>query len=69
MSIERIFYCDAEGCNHHVESSSKEPECPGWLLVTETGHEPVKHHFCGWDCAMKYAAQFPAPTVIPFDAD
>jgi len=65
MAIERVFHCDAEDCTTHVGSLHAEPECPGWLLVTETGHKPVKHHFCCWDCAMKYAAKFPPPTVIP----
>ncbi len=69
MSIERVFYCDAEGCDTHIGSLYAEPECPGWLIVTETGHEPETLHFCGWDCAMKYAAKFPPPTVIPFSAD
>jgi hypothetical protein len=65
VSIERVFYCDAEGCNTNVSSLYTEPECPGWLLVTETGHKPHVLHFCTWNCALKYAAKFPPPTVIP----
>jgi hypothetical protein len=65
MSIERVFYCDAEGCETHMSSLYAEPECPGWLLVIETGHKPeTTLRFCGWVCAMKYAARFPPSTVI-----
>lgn len=65
VSIERVFYCDAEDCETHVRTAAARPG-PGWVTATEDGHS---RHFCAWDCCMKFAATVPAPEIIPFNAE
>jgi hypothetical protein len=62
VSIERIFYCDAEDCNAHTRTIHKRPGM-SFLVVAEDDGRTL--HFCGWDCAMKYAAAQPPIEVIP----
>jgi hypothetical protein len=67
VTIERTWYCDAEGCDAHVRGVAR--RAPSGFL-TVTGDRMGLHHFCGWDCAMKFAAAQEPMTVIPFhDAD
>lgn len=60
MTVAR--HCEGPGCETWQRMASNLKQ-HGWLDVTEVETEVV-HHFCGWDCAMKYAAQFEPPTVI-----
>jgi len=60
MSIERTFYCDAEGCERHVRTASltgRPSANSGVIWVTDPGgHGGRTLHFCSWDCILKYAA-------------
>lgn len=62
MSIERDFYCDGPDCEIHARSIAVHPPA-GFLTVREDGD--LEHHFCGWDCLMKFAATKPLPEIIP----
>ena len=68
MSVEHTFYCDGPGCGsvnvpeglghdtpRHVQTM-KDDAPPTFLTVVE--HEPVDvvHHFCGWDCLLRFGA-------------
>lgn len=70
MTVERTFRCDGPECDGHMTHCvTPVPPCPGWLVVHETngvGVDDEPRIFCSWDCCMKYAAQFPAPEIIPF---
>lgn len=75
MSIERTYYCDGPDCGSepgdienpcHVTTATPPPHLPGGFIETrevESGKE-FNHHFCGWDCLMKFAAKQPIPEVI-----
>lgn len=77
MSIKRTYHCDGppetgsdeDHCLTHVSTVSPPPYLPhGIIEVREVCDRPVEPlHFCGWDCLMKYAANQPLPTVIPFN--
>lgn len=60
MSIERIFHCDGPDCDRHVRTRRDSP--PMFLTVHDDTAPDV--HFCGWDCALRYAAQKEPETVI-----
>ena len=64
MSIERTYHCDGPDCKHHW-SDAANTQAPGLLTVAES-HQLEDLHFCGWDCLLKHAAQFPPPETIPF---
>jgi len=65
MTIERIWYCEGPECLTHIRTSRTSTVPIGFLLVTEGAHEGDQdHHFCGWDCVMRYAAALPPPEVI-----
>jgi hypothetical protein len=65
VSVERIFYCDAEDCEGHVRTAAKHPG-PGWVRVTEDGSSRSLT-FCTWDCVLKYAAKQEPVETIPFE--
>lgn len=80
MSIERTYYCEGPDCggegglrgghtSAHCTTATPPPHLPsGFVEVREGGAgEPESHHFCGWECVMKYAAKLPPPEVISFD--
>jgi hypothetical protein len=60
MSAERIFYCDRDGCERHVQTRRWTPP-GGFLTLTGDG---TTLHFCGWDCVLKHAATFEPEEVI-----
>lgn len=61
MSIERVFHCDGPDCESHARTVGVQPPT-GFLVVREDAdHE---HHFCNWDCLMKFAAAKPLPEII-----
>lgn len=77
MSIERTYYCEAPDCHggsldssekppYHVQTGSPPPYLPAaWIETRQMEHgEPELHHFCSWDCCMKYAALQPVPEVV-----
>lgn len=64
MSVQRIFYCDADDCDCHVRTGKVVP--PVFLTVRED-QEPGNLHFCSWDCILKYAAKFEPEETIPLD--
>ncbi len=69
MSIERTYYCDGpadndEGrCPRHATTATPPPHLPGGFIETRQRQDAGDelHHFCSWDCAMKYAAIQPIP--------
>jgi hypothetical protein len=65
MATDRIFYCDAEGCERHVQTARHRPQS-GFLFVTDSSGGRTLH-FCGWDCLMKHAATFPPAEIIPME--
>jgi len=76
MSIDRIIYCEGPGCGAtdsgglptHIQTAEPAPYLPPCFLeVREGGHNGSdEHHFCSWDCLMKFAAKFPPPERIEF---
>lgn len=79
MSVERTYYCEGPGCGPeheggnpcHARTASPPPHLPSGFIETRGRVEGVDdiHHFCGWDCLMKYAAEQPVPIVIPWQGD
>lgn len=57
MTVERTYHCDGPDCRNHATSATGLPAT--FLRVTGDG----THHFCQWDCVMRYAAQYPTETV------
>jgi hypothetical protein len=56
MSIERIFHCDWSECEAHVRTVLARP-ATGFLTLTEQWPgRRATHHFCSWDCVMRFAA-------------
>lgn len=71
MSIERTYYCDADGCEHNARTATQPPYLPvGVIEVRDWTHAIERRdpmHFCSWDCVLKYGATIPPVTVIPWD--
>lgn len=80
MAVERIIYCEGPDCGGdgglvgghssvHVRLATPPPYLPpGFIEVREGGHDGVdEHHFCSWDCLMKFAAKFPPPERIEME--
>lgn len=79
MSIERTYYCEAPDCHGgsldgdkpslHVRTAQPPPYLPiGWIETRERlDGEDSLHHFCSWDCCMKFAAKQPVAEVIEMD--
>jgi hypothetical protein len=77
MAIERVYWCDNPSCADqfpddqdtpaHAKTASPPPHLPaGMLEVREGGPNGGSvHHFCGWECVMKFAATLPPPEIIP----
>lgn len=59
--IGNTAYCDGPGCDSHQGPSPALIPFRGWLRVTETD---TAHDFCGWECAIRFGAQLPAPETI-----
>lgn len=79
MSIERTYYCESPDCHGgsldgdtppaHVTTASAPPHLPGGFIETRerTDEGDHLHHFCSWDCCMKFAAAQPVPEIIEVD--
>jgi hypothetical protein len=69
MSVRRTFHCDGPECAAHVETAAEHP--PTFVTVLEEpgyAHEQrPEHHFCSWDCVLKYAAMIEPSEIIPAD--
>jgi hypothetical protein len=69
-----MFYCEGPGCGDqhddglpvHAITASPYPHLPMGFIETRQRQdgEDFEHHFCSWDCLMKYAAQHPPPEMI-----
>jgi hypothetical protein len=74
MSIERIYYCEGPDCgdeqeggvSRHARTATPPPHLPVSFIETRErlNGEDYAHHFCSWDCLMKFAARQPIPEVI-----
>ena len=77
MAIERTYYCEGPDCGGegglsgghtscHVRTATPPPYLPpSFIEVREGNHDGTdEHHFCSWDCLMKFAAAQPIPEVI-----
>lgn len=62
MSIERVYYCDGPDCENHARTAGDLPPT-SFLAVRED--TAASHHFCGWDCLLKFAATKPPIEAIP----
>jgi hypothetical protein len=71
VTIERTYHCDGPDCEVHARTPVAPPYLPaGFIGVSEGGPSPIPaRHFCSWDCLMKYAARFPAPERIEWNAE
>lgn len=63
MSIARSYVCDGPDCPSHTKTTNPPPHLPGGYIETRevTEHGEHTHHFCTWDCAMKFGAGFAPP--------
>jgi len=65
MSIERIFRCDAPGCDRELHTADAYP-LQGLVTVTDTlGAGRATQHFCNWDCVLRHAARIPPVESLP----
>lgn len=71
MNLEGTIHCDGPDCETHahvnVNAMAAGRLCIHFVKLTEYGD--AKDHewaFCGYDCLMKWAAQFPPPEIIPW---
>jgi hypothetical protein len=66
MSIERIFRCDWRECEGHIRTAMARP-ANGFITVTEQWPgRRATHHFCTWDCLLKFSAEKPPTEVVPW---
>lgn len=68
MGFRRQFNCDGPDCaSTQFERDAQNPP-DHWLTVMWHGPgSSAPLHFCLWDCLLKYGAQQPPVTVIPWD--
>lgn len=79
MSVQRTIYCDNPTCADdkpgdsttpcNVSTATPAPYLPMGVIETRSRDNEGDdlHHFCSWDCVMKYAAKQPVPEIITFD--
>ena len=64
MSVERIFHCDGPECEGHVRTMADFPST-GFIRTYERWPSfETEHHFCTWDCLLRFAAARPPVEVI-----
>jgi hypothetical protein len=63
MSIERVYLCDWRECEGHVRTASD--SLPNTMIAVTEGDADRPHHFCGWDCLLKFTAEKPPEETIP----
>lgn len=64
MSIERVYICDWHDCENHARTASD--SLPASMIAVNEGADRP-HHFCGWDCLLKFAAEKPPAETIPMN--
>lgn len=61
MAIDRTYYCEGPDCEAHARTGAPSPLLPVGFI--EARHRvpgaDEAHHFCSWDCVMKFAAGQP----------
>lgn len=62
MSIERVYYCDWRECEAHARTAGALPPTTFLAVTEDTSRE---HHFCSWDCLLKFSAEKPPIETIP----
>lgn len=72
MKLEGVIHCEGPDCEAHqhvgVPNMGAGRLPVGWVRAVEYGDTgPTEFGYCGWECLMKAAAQFPAPEVFPFE--
>lgn len=61
MTIERVFHCDGPECERHMRTTKAKPR----MFLTVTRDIDPTMHFCGWDCALRYAAAREPTVYVP----
>lgn len=81
MAIERTYYCEAPDCHggsldgdkppRHAATASPPPYLPRGFIETRSHDDygEALHHFCSWDCLMKFAAAQPVGEVIEMEGE
>lgn len=73
MKLEGTIHCEAKDCERHAHVGADTVAAGrlpcGFVRVTwyGSGNGDGEYAFCGTDCLMKWAADFPAATEIPWD--
>jgi hypothetical protein len=67
VAVERTFYCDGPDCEGHIRTMADFPS-DGFIKTYERwpGFD-AEHHFCTWDCLLRFAAARPPVTVVDLD--
>jgi hypothetical protein len=65
VTTEHTFWCNGPDCDRHVKSMKVRP--PVFLSVSDPSDERGDLHFCGWDCALRFAGQKEPETLITLD--
>lgn len=66
MSIVRTFCCDWRECDGHIRTVAMRP-ATGFITVTEQWPGRRKtHHFCTWDCLLRFSAEREPLQTVPF---
>jgi hypothetical protein len=63
VSTEYRFRCDGPECERFHETNY--PVSAAFILVREPGDHgaATEHHFCSWDCVLRFAETFEPPEV------
>jgi hypothetical protein len=56
MTLAALWMCEGPDCDSHQRSELGDtpPYRSGWVSVSD-GSGP--HHFCSWDCLLRYGAK------------
>lgn len=67
MTVERIFRCEGPDCERWVQTQRLRP--PVFVTVLENDGFGVEdeHHFCSWDCVLRYSGQKEPEQIIRLD--
>ena len=78
MAVQRTYYCEGPDCGGEgglrgghssgsCSTATPPPYLPGGFIGVRQwseGDPEEEHHFCSWDCLMKFAAAQPMPERI-----
>jgi len=64
MAIDQIFMCDGPDCTGSIRTAADFPST-GFIRTYERwpGFDS-EHHFCTWDCLLRFAAARPPVEVV-----